>query len=82
MNGHILSHIFLPVLIKVSETGHLIARRHMLWSPHSKETYAMVRAVRKWHVYLAGSKFVIKEKYEKSERKNRTLDYRTRRIRL
>ena len=30
------------------------------WSPHSKEAYALLMAVRHWHVYLAGTEFIIK----------------------
>ena len=30
------------------------------WSPHSKEAYALLMAVRHWHVYLAATEFVIK----------------------
>ena len=30
------------------------------WSPHTKEAYAVLMAVRQWNVYLAGIEFTIK----------------------
>ena len=29
------------------------------WSTHSKEAYALLIAVRNWHVYLAGTQFIL-----------------------
>ena len=30
------------------------------WSPHSKEAYALIVAVRNWNVYLAGTEFILR----------------------
>ena len=34
------------------------------WSTHSKESYAVVMAIRYWQVYLAGTEFVIKSDHD------------------
>ena len=34
------------------------------WSTHSKEAFAAIMAIRHWHVYLAGTEFVIKSDHD------------------
>ena len=34
------------------------------WPTHSKEAFAVIMAIRHWHVYLAGSEFIIRSDHD------------------
>eukprot|EP00794_Sanderia_malayensis_P010613 gene10613-11738_t len=36
-----------------------LSKSEQNWSAHSKEAYALLVAVRTWHVYLAGTSFIL-----------------------
>ena len=50
---------FLPVAY-YSNTLRAEQRR---WSPHTKEAFALILALRHWRVYLAGTEFIIRTDY-------------------
>ena len=48
------------------------------WSAHSKEAYALLVAVRTWHVYLAGTSFILHSDHNPSTRAHQKYERSTR----
>ena len=44
----------------VAYFSNLLKKSQLNWSPHTKEAFALVLAVRQWYIYLKGMTFVIK----------------------